>query len=58
MSSYKDQWNERYIERLDECLEAGLSQREAEYQAERHADGLIEDMYDHADMLRKQAKGE
>ena len=53
MSWYKDQWNERYYERFEKLNERGITGRDAEDLAAKHADGLSEDLMDQADNLRK-----
>lgn len=41
------------MERYDELIDQGLSHQEADYLATRHAEGLAEDMMEHADVMRK-----
>ena len=54
--SYKDEWNERHYNRMEELREQGIPERVAFDLAAKHADGLWEDLADAADYLRKRQK--
>jgi len=53
----KELWCAAYSEKYDECLEEGMTPEEADKKAVEWAEGAFERAQDHADNLRKAARG-
>jgi len=52
----KELWIDAYTEKYDECIEEGMTEKEADKKSVEWAEGAFERAMDAADNLRKAAK--